>query len=460
MGNFFVKRDFLEPRLWYFNDGKTKFKKKARLVADKSSFKLSLDTEESRVDQFEKKFNTITTTSGSSRITLFGCVGYKDMYFSLLREVPMRLVPSYVIHQVMGNSPIPFETNNLKASILGIDHFFDRNLLKYDRDKREFLEKTNYIHEVDIIKGFSLSLHTELDVEDYRDGNFTAKHTSYAELQFEKPTTYSIAIDYFKALEEFFNFVFLETSDEFEFYSTRKKRGKYNYLCQINNNSLKNRTQIENRNAYNILFTIHDLPDPSATIQNWIFSYPKSIEKIWNAIKYLKTHSISENDRFLTLVRAVEGIHRLADSSDNTELISKHQSRVQNIVDQITDEEDKSFVKQALEFRYEPSMRKRLTEISNLAGSLGIPKLEASTINKIINTRNKFVHNLQSDSTKKYLSYSEMYDCNNILAMQIKVIIMLILKIPSENIKGIVAKSNQFKSYYRDGVASSFFEGL
>jgi hypothetical protein len=438
--------------------GKIKFRRKARLTSDKSGYELTLEVEPEEADQFEKKFHTITTSDNSSRITLFDCVGYKNMSFPFRHDVSIRIMPSHVIHQVMGNSLTPFVTNNLKASVLGMEHFFDKNLLKYNRDQRAFLEKQDYIHEVEIAEGFKVALHLDLDVESYRNSDFSAKHNSYAEFVFSKKIPYSLAVGYFKALEEFFNFVFSETTDVDIFYSSRKKRGKYNYLCEINCSGSRIIDKTELRSAYNLLFNINDLSDPSATIKNWIFSYPNNIEKIWNAIKYLKTHAVSENDRFLTLVRVIEGVHRLADDSKNQERTKDHQVRVQRIVSQIENSKDKEFVSRALEFKYEPSMRKRLTEINQLAKSLNTSALDKTTINKILNTRNKLVHNLAIDPNKKYLTYSEMYDCNNTLAMQIKVILMIVLRLPDETIKSIVVKSNQFKSYYRDGAASSFFE--
>lgn len=439
---------FVGDKYWYFVDDKVR--RKGHLYfsnQDVPAFSIQVKKEE--VVKFEKPFNAITTSGLMSRLTMFYANGFAQFTFPGSKTQNVNFHPGYVVHQLFSKETIPFETLNLRGSIPGINYWFGDNLLDFDETERSFKQKKDLYYDMDINKFMKVKLKIEFEKKGYSNNEFVATHKSYVQLDFTDKISYSLAIIRFKLLEDFFNFIFPEATDQYHFQSRRERPGqKYDAVCDIIATRHQNDRSVKRDNDYSILFGFSDVSDPSVVIRGWVNNYYK-FERVWESLKYLKISNLSEEARFLNLVGAIENVHRSYFEKVDADQKKQHKDRLKNIASRLDDPADKAMIKIRLKNAYEKTLTERLHQINEMVSAFGIKKLSNEQESKIVATRNDRIHSLKTD-TQKLLSDGEMYDINRILAMQVKVILLAIIGVTTEELKKITSKSNHFKSYYRD----------
>jgi len=114
--------------------------------------------------------------------------------------------------------------------------------------------------------------------------------------------------------------------------------------------------------------------------------------------------------QFLSLIMALEVYHRII--IRNEDIPSKeHEERVEQILTN-TPDKYRNWLKEKLTYSNEPSLRKRIKEIYDRVKNLGyitalIPK-KKDFVDKVVNTRNYFVHYDQS-LKERALKGTELY---------------------------------------------------
>ncbi len=444
---------FLTKRTWYFRDGK--FRKQAILSTTDKTPVLRVSTTEDKLQQFEKNFEIITTSHRSYRVTFLNSYGIAEYFL----PPPLRTIdanttimvayrPSLMLYEMLGGKKTPMEPDNISGEIPGFEHWFQQGLLDFSRQNREFKQKKDLYQEIQVGDILKVTLSLDFDT-DYSRNSFKAIHDSYAKIDFTRKRNYSSAISLFKSVEEFFNFVFPEVTNQYHYVSTVPRKSKqFHSRIDIIAPVYAEQGAPKQRDRYGIMFGILDVSNSGDLIKNWVYRYPK-LERAWEEFKTIKTGNLSDKARFLSLVNAIEDVHRTFFENISDDEKADFKKRLKTIADQVSNPDDKKLIKTRLRNAYEPPLLKRIMDIYHLAMNYGVPQIGNDVIEKAVTTRHDLIHSLKTDRNK-LLTPGEMFEINQRFAIYFKIAVLKLIGMTDDDVKNVVSKSSQFKPYYRD----------
>ncbi len=135
----------------------------------------------------------------------------------------------------------------------------------------------------------------------------------------------------------------------------------------------------------------------SDLLKRWLEDYDKYTPAHNSYFGTIYNEELYLENRFLTLVRAIEGYHRITHESFKTDKKrNAHKKRLQSIIDSV-DEKFKSWVGEKLKFSHEPSFRKRIKELLEETEEISKFLFDSNNdkkdfVNKVVETRNLLVH--------------------------------------------------------------------
>jgi len=299
----------------------------------------------------------------------------------------------------------------------------------------------------------TLNAKLQIDKDGIIENKFIAYPESHVRIDFKKETEISSAINIFSHVENFFNFVFSLPHSTHMFTSSNQKSGKNDLTLYILSPSRsKEYRRDEKSDKQNMLFSWEQLSNINDVFVQWLLQYER-IHEVADTIVLLKSTRVSEEMRFTSIINALEAVHRRY--FDHKKESDKHyESRMTTILSQIADDENKTLVKQRLEYGNEISLRKRLKEVYAAGETFGIEKPTKNLTDKIIETRNYYTHGDESKKSK-ILNSNDLFLANSLLGRYLKLLLLQILGVKDDELKIIVDKSSQFQPYYRDEPSSN-----
>lgn len=425
------------------------------LKDDSASVKFELQREEAEKYKSRNVKAVTAIDKGSSRITLFNSSLWESPMSSIFnrgtKTADMRLNPSLVVIQPNSNAPIE-KVNNLTAYLPGVGEWFNENFLEFDMDKYQFKQRKKIYHDIELPGIAVITLYAKLTIDTdstIMDKKFVAYPESYVSIKFDEARDVDNATNLFTYVENFFNFIFSTPHSTNVFTSdVSTSKQKYKQLLYILNPSgHKDYEREEARYENSMLFSFQDIDDVATIFVRWITQYNR-IKEIVDAITLLRSVRVSEEMRFTTIINALEAVHRRYHNR-KPESDEDYKKRVDEIVGQITDDENKKLVEGKLQYGNEMPLRKRLKDVYEIGEKHGIAKPSKSMTNKIIDTRNYLTHGDEARK-KDALSGYEINIANALLGRYLKLLLLQILGVNDNELTGIVSSSNQFKDYYRD----------
>lgn len=446
------KYSYQQPKRWKLVDGNnSSYLYNAHIIQAPNSFDLFANVKREKVPNVLKTFDYITAKNGSSGraslISAFGTNGLRLSNYTPPTE-SIFFKPSVAVFQVMSSNDIPLTISNISGEISGIQHWFEDNLVEYDSEKREFKNKK------DLFANFNMTTMGTGEIKislDYtrEDNKFEARNESTIRLEFRQPRTYYSAIRAWKIVADFFNFIFPLQTNQSRFVNIFElHRKKYNGIRRIVSVNEDGKSDIPTRKGYDVLFKWSEVSAPTTLLENWCKKYG-GIERGFNELKLIKNNpGLSEITRFISLISALEHLHRNHIATPDQTVIDAHLNRLEGIKSQLSNSSDKRLINR-LKRAYEPSLEERLRNIRNIANHFNLPVMSDTQFDKLAKTRNNQVHSLLL-SPPEVLDSAQLYTVNMHLARWLKLLALIMISVPREELLAIVESSVQFKSFFRD----------
>lgn len=182
-------------------------------------------------------------------------------------------------------------------------------------------------------------------------------------------------------------------------------------------------------------------------LQNW-FSLQNDYGRIFDLLSTIlneKPFMYLEHG-FLNIIQWYEGFCRIKYLTSNEE-IENFTSRIENIVSQISDNEDKKLIEDITKFSYETPLSKQLKKLFNDFGLKDILTINSKNLDSLIfyitKNRNKLTHPTQDSN----LNYGQLVALKELLKYFTYIILVKILKLKEDNHKVNNIKEN-VKHYY------------
>lgn len=420
--------------------------------------RLSILTDEVYARSIKFKYlNKVTGLNDSSnRITLYDSLATEDLMAYLFNRTHSGKKQSNLNSKITvlhyGNKTTDDKIQNLTGYLPGIGSWFDRDLLDFDYSNYQFKENSIIYHPIEVSRGVDITLNSKLCFEAASALQFeklVAYPQSYVEIKYENKVPISNALNAFRHIENFFNFLFQHPYNTNIFTSTRKPtRAKHTEKYYIlTPKQTKGNHRTEKVWESGMLFKLSDITNFDQVFKNWLLNYDK-IHEMVDVLLLLKTTPVSEEMRFTSIINAIESVHRRY-YDIKTQSDTDYQLRVNAITAQLDDENDRKFVSDKLSHGNEMNLRERLSDIFIIGASHGIEQPNSVMKNKIMQTRNYLTHGDESVKTQTLIGF-DLEAANGLLGRYLKLLILRILKITDDEITAIVENSGQFQDSYRD----------
>lgn len=441
-----------ETKIWTILDDGKRLSGLLRIRDDGLGLEFKLPRDQ--VEALQSKRIKRTTAKGSdySRALLLNSSVWESPMTSLFKrgEARMRLNPNFLL--IHGSTkPINENVTYIRGYLPGIGEWFGRDFLEFDDDEYKFKETKTIYHEMKLGDFATITLNAKLTIDiDKRfvEGQFLAYPQSFVRIDFAKPTHITGAINIFSHVENFFNFIFSVPHSTYIFTSSNTKQGKRNIPLYIfSPYRRKEFERNEKLRSSSMLFSWEDVTNRDDVFVRWVLEYSR-IEEIVDTLVLLKSTKVSEQMRFTTIINALEAVHRRYFNS-KAQPDEDYKAKVENILSLITDEDDKKLVEKKLEYGNEVTLRARLKEVYELGEKHGLSKPSRSVTNKIIETRNYYIHGDESKKDK-ILDYTGLYEANSMLGKYLKLILLQKIGVKDDELTAIVSKSPHFQFNFRD----------
>lgn len=439
-------------RIWTILDNGKRLN--AELTIQDDSIWLAFSCRRDEVDRYRAARTMAITAKGNtdSRALLFSSAAWESPMSSIFKSptARMRFVPSILyIHN--SSKPVVTKIDSIKGYLPGIAEWLERDFLKFDYKEYKFEEAQTVSHEIYVSDSAKMTLNAGLTFNPSRqvvEGEFTAHTESYVQIDFDEPTSIVKALYMFSHVENFFNFIFSTPHSTHIHQSTRTNKTKPDTtLYVVSPFQKKPYERDEKSSGSDMLFSLGDVTNNDDIFINWVSEY-KRIQEVVDTLILLRSTNVSEEMRFTTIINALEAVHRkyLNKKPQDDKVYSK---RVDKIISEIADAEDKEFVSQKLEYGNEASLRSRLNDMYNIGKEYGIDKPTKTIRAKILETRNYYTHGDESKKDK-ILDYSDLIYANSLLGKYIKVLLLIKIGVKDDELKAIVKKSPHFQYNFRD----------
>jgi hypothetical protein len=198
------------------------------------------------------------------------------------------------------------------------------------------------------------------------------------------------------------------------------------------------------------LFPFHSiLPSLEIMITRW-YQLEEDIRPI---IDILYTNIGASNEyvqnNFLNMVQAVEAYHRRR-LQDTVGLKKANSAQVMRILNLISDDMDKEWLRPRLDFSYEPSLRNRLKTLFEDHGDVIVVDLKENKkglgilINFIVEKRNYFTH-YDPSLEKKDVDIGKLIQCVDVLKMLLTVLLLKEMGLTEDFIRTSIMQHKKFR---------------
>ena len=392
----------------------------------------------------------LKSNSSNTTIRLIDCICqeanvFKNILKPATRKRESVITPSYVVI-AKSNNPQFRKVQSITGYLPGFDEWLGIKLTDFNYSTFSF-DNTKRVRQLDLIEGYVVVyIHSEL-VPDYTNNiahteQFRIYNDPRATVRFlGSPQDFTFGISAFSMLESFSNFLFSASYQNNIF--THSPDGSDN--AEFIYAKVLGKRKSKDKFYRGPLFTINDLSDKSIAnniLKEWIINYAK----IQNSVESILLHldnNISEDMKFISLIGALESLHRhfFEKKKDPGNEWSKIR---QNILDSIVDEAYRDIVKKRLAGPIEDSLGRRLRDIVRIGKDYGLQTFDNSDIHAMVNTRNYYAHR-DENGKQKALSGWRLIRSNLAIVKLIKLLILKIIKIPDPDLKNIVSRSHQFR---------------
>jgi len=202
----------------------------------------------------------------------------------------------------------------------------------------------------------------------------------------------------------------------------------------------------------------HDMLCPYAFIKervvevfnNWLEKsiLLKPVYDLYFAIVY--SSDLPLEFKFLSIVMALEVYHRRMVSNEDIPA-NEHERKIKEILSN-TPEQYKNWLKEKLEYSNEPSLRKRIKEIygmlENICYVTNLIPNKKDFVNKVVNTRNYFVHydqSLENEASKG----PELYWLIQQIKILVEICLLKELCFSDSEVDNILSKSRKYQFLIR-----------
>ncbi len=197
-----------------------------------------------------------------------------------------------------------------------------------------------------------------------------------------------------------------------------------------------------------MLFSFQDIDDFGRIIERWleISNELDSVCNLFFSIRY--SPQMYLENQFLNVSQALESYHRRR--IGNQELLEEeHTERIESIVSK-TPEEHKEWLEQRLKYSNEPSFRKRIKDLINIAGEVILPLIDnkKAFVNKVYETRNYYTH-YDLSLKQRATTGKELYWVIQSLSFLIQVCFLRELGFSSEKSTELISRNEQYQ-YHRN----------
>lgn len=423
------------------------------LVLAEDSASLDFEVSRAEADKYKNRIQKVTAVDKYSRIVLLNSSVWESPLTGFLKTGParMRLSPNIVVIQGSSN-PYEEKVQKLTGYLPGIGEWFKEDFLDFDHNEYRFKQTKTIYHEIPFGGFAKVILNAKLTIDNdslFIDKKFIAYQESFVQIEFDKPTSIAGALNIFNYVENFFNFIFSTPHATHIFTSGAMRRRRVSngltyIFCPYRRKEYR-REDLRNENS--MLFAFGDVSNINDVFVHWVLQYDR-IHEIAEALVLLKSTKVSEELRFTTIINALESVHRrYYDHKLQTD--EAYRNRMETIVGQIVDNNDKLLVRNRLQHGNEISLRNRLKEVYSIGLTHGIQVPEKKLTDKIIATRNYFTHGNESGK-QGTLSMTELFGANSLLGGYLKLTLLQILGVADAELREIVKESVQLRTYYRD----------
>jgi hypothetical protein len=202
-----------------------------------------------------------------------------------------------------------------------------------------------------------------------------------------------------------------------------------------------------------MLFQLSDLGENFEKFLNrWFTIRSENYSTVWLFSQFQHgRHDMYLHHQFLVLVWSLETYHRqrnLRDRQVDQAIDSEaHNLRLEAIL-RNTPEEYQGWLTEKLQYSNRPTFRDRLREIIDLVNDLLSPVISNTNqfIDRIVNTRNYYVHNDRTFENGAILDTGELYVATQLLYFVMQALLLLELDFPLEQSIQLVQNTTMFKS--------------
>ena len=318
------------------------------------------------------------------------------------------------------------------------DNYTEKGKENFSVDLEQF--DTNLNIEIDNNTILKSSRSWQQKVEFNRILSFSVKQ--YLSYEFKNPITFQEYNKLNFKLQNFFRTIlpkkdiFIEEQDiivlgkEVEIYSSNK-----HYSSEVNNVSWLDFLYLYNED------TIQDI------LLNW-FSLQNDYGRIFDLLSSIldeKPFMYLEHS-FLNVIQWYEGFCRIKYPTSNEEIVAFN-SKIENIITQVSDSKDKTFIKEITQYSYETPLNKQLKKLFNEFNLKEIVNINSSKLDSLIfyitKNRNKLTHPTHIND----IDSQQLILLKEILKYFTYIILVKILKLEEDNHKVNHIK-NDLKHFY------------
>lgn len=441
---------------WYLPNNREKEVFGELIIDDKNSINLDLcgifgDITDLNNFKLEEKVEDIINgfTKCGKEITLTSCL-YGG--FNISRIISTKYIPEYIIIGKQYNSLNSCLVRIIEAEFTLLDKCININPFELNFNKNE--KKYNVYYKLPktrtyTCENFKFSICFRGEVNNDELKSIEMKQRAYIKFEFDEPINLIDSLDY---IIDFSRFLTLCIGEEVNVsnikirdYNDNESEVFWNGINDCNESHIKGR---------NVLIPFNLISDNfEEIIQRW-FKVKDKLEPIINYIidGYEKVFQIPMT--YLKIVQALEAFSRKM-RNNNKEDENSYNEKIKCILNSITNDEYRNWLKDKLTYTNEPTLKNRIKDLfKELNFFLKLTSKERNNIaNKISLTRNYFTH-FDESNKENTMILKEMYWSTVIMQLALRVLIMLELGIDKNLIEYQVincenSKLNMFYKYFK-----------
>ncbi len=383
-------------------------------------------------------FNIYGQATNGKKFTAIQCFHKKLGSLSIpMKKGLLMMTKSIYVNQIfIGDWDSNIEINTIQKVLVQfsyLEHWLEKYQIQsdYDQDNDEFIYKrmNPQFNTIDINNKLQFRVVNQLNSSNkqFYDKTLTTFETQkFIELSFKENVTLDEMYEAVHILKNFFEVLLPKR----EIFKTQ--------LEIINSNNQTYQVLQENKEEQNVKISFLDFlylygeNDIQKVLSNWFEIENRYRFLIASLSPIFKGHSFTyaENE-FIYYMQWLEGFARVEYPTDENET-KEFQKRIDNIVEQISNDEDKELIQKKFEY-YETPLRQQLKKLLTAYSIKDLLKLSSknldSLIDKLVYLRNKLTH---TSSKQEYQNYEVIY-LKNVLKQIIYIVFHIKLQLDSKS---------------------------